>query len=176
MDLILDFCDEHFLDSIWASITPTKLPLDGLAGVENATAALRSLNKQALLQTTSSIAAAVATGSYTGSGPNGYPDNFQPAASTEESWVTVSAWPRDDWRRQFISVGASAHSVQGLPQAHAKEFPPFAALCFDHDRHSHHVLHPCWILLLLPLWVSTPASQLVSLGSPFGSVCQSTTA
>lgn len=102
MDLVLDFCDEHFLDSVWATLKPTKLPLDGLAGVENATTALRALNKQALLQTTSSIAAA-ATGAF---GSLGLSDSYQPA-SADESWVTVSAWPRDDWRRQFISVGAS---------------------------------------------------------------------
>lgn len=96
MDLVLDIFDEHLLDSVWASITPMKLPLDGLAGTENA----RSLGKQALLQTTSSIAAAAtgAAGSFTSESP------YEPASQDGQQWITVSAWPRDDWRRQFVSV------------------------------------------------------------------------
>lgn len=98
MDYILEFFDEQGLDHVWAALKPMRLPLDGLSGVENATTALRSLNKEALLQTTSSLAAA-ATGTY-----ETLPHSDAYNSNEEQSWITVSAWPRDDWRRQFISV------------------------------------------------------------------------
>lgn len=118
MDIVLGFLDDHVLDSVWAQLRPLRIPLDSakiastssfkVASAAAAATANSSLWKSMsnnLPSASASIKAAVS------SSLAGLAQQSQPALSTAtnaylptEEWTTISAWPRDDWRRQSLSL------------------------------------------------------------------------
>lgn len=77
MDFVLDFCDEHFLDSVWAKILPVHLPPSSIPALAARELVNGTFKNAPALDLSSAMASA---------------------------GQTVSAWGRDDWRRQAISL------------------------------------------------------------------------
>lgn len=88
MDIVLRVCDYYFLDNAWARILPVRVP------IEDAVGHLDSLRK-VTPSSTSIQAVATALVDYA---------SRQESHLEQTEWTTVSAWGRDDWRRQFLSV------------------------------------------------------------------------
>ena len=96
MDLVLHAFDEACLDSIWAWAHPLRVPLD--ADVPRSASAATAK----LLGPTAHAVANAARKAWPSASAAAY-DAAASVASADQ-WTTVSAWPRDDIRRQAISV------------------------------------------------------------------------
>lgn len=105
MDLVLNFCDEHFLDSVWAHILPLRVPVDGLPSSAAASTASAS---SALLASSSRLLSPTLAAAVKRAWPSASLSGV--AQASEGAWTTVSAWPRDDVRRQLLSVRAATSS------------------------------------------------------------------
>jgi hypothetical protein len=93
MDLVLGAFDDAFLDKAWAHLMPLRLPVDELLRLgQNGTALLTDT-----LKPTSTLVKAAAATAYSNA-------VLYASSGEQQEWVTVSAWQRDDWRRQFFSV------------------------------------------------------------------------
>jgi len=95
MDIVLRKFDEYLLDSLWSKLLPARIEVGELMRMANNS----SFHSTALLQPTSTFIKSAATS---------LASTVQTYTAQQElnlqEWVTVSAWPRDDWRRQYISV------------------------------------------------------------------------
>jgi len=104
MDIVLESIDDYVLDSVWAWLVPLRLPLsdaqrvaiqNGSKSLPSASAATLRFLKSALPTASSSLAAL-----------NTLLPNPSSISGQSEEWTTISAWPRDDWRRQTLSLTA----------------------------------------------------------------------
>lgn len=112
MDHVLEGLDNHGFDSLWAWLLPLRIPLSdaqraAAAGghklLPSASAATLKFLQSALPTTASSSLAALGTL---------LPDPQLSQNSQSEQWTTISAWPRDDWRRQTVSVSPPFHTSE----------------------------------------------------------------
>lgn len=107
MDIVLEGLDNHGFDSLWAWLLPLRIPISDaqraaaagghklLPSASASAAATLKFLQSALPTTASSSLAALGTL---------LPDPQLSQNSQLEQWTTVSAWPRDDWRRQTVSL------------------------------------------------------------------------
>ena len=146
MDIVLDGLDDYGLDSFYAWLLPLRIPLSDAQRVAGnkilpsaSAATLKFL--QSALPTASSSLAALGTM---------LPSNSQGLDSQSEQWTTVSAWPRDDWRRQTLSVSLLSHVK---PCSHSIGY----LVDFVHPRrHPHHVLCDSWSFIQVAMCVHSP--------------------
>lgn len=96
MDLVLSAADRWVLDDVWAWAHPLRVPLD--ADVPRSASAATAK----LLGPTAHAVANAARKAWPSASAAAY-DAASSVASSDQ-WTTVSAWPRDDIRRQAISL------------------------------------------------------------------------